>query len=374
MQTLAKKAASSALGPKTSAGPDGISIAPPAYGIESVDRALPKGRRDGVGQPATGAGVQLKATGRALGGDSGFQPLNHPISYEAWHVVQQKQGRARLGIRQDEAHERPSRQPNLPSNLLIQRRVTWTETTVKDKDLVDTIMPPNKDFGFTAILVNGQDNTAVNPLALNEPMLFWNRARDGQVEVNVAEEAENDLGTRMELPTDHPWERLVDKDAVGNRLYGDAKEMGLSDEIMEYIGAVGQTRFRVKGDPSDGALARLTRNHEMKHVADDKAAKEAIVDPWDARIARKMRTNAVTVGPTPTAALQQFYTEIGGSGADIGAAYMAECVQRGNNFHGTEPGGKPTLTRIETTPDQSSIAASWKHPVNEGLLQRLFGQ
>ena len=129
-----------------SAGPDGMSIAPPAYGIESLDKALTQAAPEPA--PPSGTLIQRMVGESAAGGDAGSPPVNHtglpdslksgieslsgfslddvrvhynshkPVKYdahaytqgtqihvapgkeryiphEAWHVVQQKQGRVR---------------------------------------------------------------------------------------------------------------------------------------------------------------------------------------------------------------------------------------------------------------------------------------
>lgn len=253
----------------------------------------------------------------------------------------------------------------------LQRRVAWQESSRNNMDLVDTVVN-GADFGFTHIMVNGRESQQHAPTPLVGPALDVQRAH-GQVELKVAAEADNTLGTVMDLPTAPPWTRDVDKARVGGRLLGEARDLGKGDEIMPYVFGEGQTRLRVKGDPSDGALSRLTKQHEQHHVDDDKAAKEQIVDPWDARIATRMRAGTTYVGANPEAALQNFHAAVGGSPAAIGRDYMAECVRLGNAFHGTDPGSKPTMTKLATTSDQSSIEVSWKHPVKEGLLSKWFG-
>ena len=296
-----------------------------------------------------------------------------PRAFPPAKVVQAKPAtRGELFDRYLQLRARP---PATPARVFgeeaaVQRQIRWTETSNSHIDLVDTIMS-GADFGFTAILVNGNDNDQFNPTPLTEPTYDLKKA-NGVTELTVASEATNDLGTRMELPAGAPWQRDVDKARVGGRLLGDARVLGVGDAVTDYATGSGQTRLRVKGTPSDGALSRLTKDHEQYHVNDDKAAKEAIVDPWDALIAAKKRTQAVTVGATPIAALQQFYNDVGGSGADIGRAYMAECVRRGNAYHGTDPGSKPTMTEIATVSDQSAISVTWRHPVEEGLLRKLF--
>jgi len=192
-----------------SAGPDGLSVVPPAYGIESLDRALPQGGPGDVGQPAPegktpppGASLQLRTMESAWGGDAGFEPPHAPtggvealfgpsadkgqrLTNEAWHVIQQKRVKPTIppanpttGCSCHTCQGGGSHVPQSalsPANLVQTRQVQeQTGSPIHGPAPIQRMALPNGDpnAGITAIL------TAIETAAANPAHQTVNNAND----------------------------------------------------------------------------------------------------------------------------------------------------------------------------------------------------
>jgi hypothetical protein len=100
---------SSKIADQPSAGPDGISLTPPAYSHESIDQRVeivtgpiaaenstPEEEAPKKAKKPSGASIQKKAANSALSNNTQVVlGQERYVPHEAWHVVQQKQGRVK---------------------------------------------------------------------------------------------------------------------------------------------------------------------------------------------------------------------------------------------------------------------------------------
>jgi hypothetical protein len=196
------------------------------------------------------------------------------------------------------------------------------------------------DYGTTTYVINGREFPgAATPGAVNGPTLSMAPGNTvGSTQVSVQQEAMNDVGYRMELPTPAPW--IVDG-VPGMQIASSLRGRCPSD--LSTVDNDTAISFRVAGLPNDRKFAKLVENHEDRHVRDAKGAYDDILGTWDRQINVFKNSGGFEARPSenPTDA---FYAVVGGTPDQISQRLSDELKDRGDAFHATPDGGTPTLT------------------------------
>ena len=236
-------------------------------------------------------------------------------------------------------------------------------TRVRDIDLVNTVtgfVP----FGVTTGEVNNVAFPGGNAAqAVVAPKLLATQADNGRTEVRVAAEPVNVVDYRMELPAGPPWQRDVAKgqlvpwvDMVAGKAY-----QAQYDTLR--ASPTDQTAFRVAGAPSDDGFAALVETHEDQHVADLWRTTGQILEPWDANLRLLRNTDSPIEAIDEGTATAELYRTVGGTPAEIGQRILSDIRDKGNAFHETARGGKPTVSSVTATANPNTMTLTWRHPM-----------
>jgi Domain of unknown function (DUF4157) len=336
--------------------------------------------------------AQLNALAYAQGTDIHVAPGQEKyLPHEAWHIVQQKQGRVqptmqmkdRVPVNDDQTLEREadvmgakavqltakddpgkiihlSRVNYNPETVPVaQRQLNWHEgARTKVKNLTGPILNFT-DFGITPVRVNQTEIPPGNAAAaLLGPAILINHREDGRVEASIAAEPINFVGYRMELPTDPPWIRQTTV-AHAHAALGMISAFGISENVAPDRNEA--INVEAKGLPSDAGFAALVEQHEEVHVQELIELIQTILTPWDARIAQFMHQGRVFVGDDENAARALLFEALGGTAAQVGQAFTDGLRVRGLAFHQTVPGSSPSVD--STTFKDGTLRVYWKHPM-----------
>lgn len=318
------------------------------------------------------------------------------LPHEAWHVVQQKQGRVQptrqlrsVDINDDKQLEKEAdlmggkalllkktdhhdsqatpiafvRASNSSSSEeTVQRQISWFEgPRTKNKDMTGPVLN-FLDFGITPVIVNTEELPGGDlTTAFLAPALLINPLDDGRTEVSVFAEVVNIVGYRMELPADPPWQQVTTVEHAHAAL--GMAGFGISEDLVEDRSEA--VTVEAHGLPSDDAFAALVEQHEEHHVDELKIIITEILIPWDHRIATFMSTKRKFVGDSSEEATAALYEAAGGTPREIAVRFNNALRDAGIAFHATHEGGAPNID--STTFDKRNgnvLKVYWNHPLS----------
>ncbi len=233
-----------------------------------------------------------------------------------------------------------------PRSSTIQRQVTFSHGQRLRQNNVANTLSNLVDYGITRTTLNGTafpngpGSEDLFIAALLEPALLMQRVSGG-VAVSVQAVGLQRLSYIMELPTGGPWQLQVDKQNIAVKLGSQPMRGGLSIPIGD--SESGNVTLDVKGLPSDSEFARMVETHEDVHVADIQTAINAVLKPWDDRLTRMHREEALFKGVDEQVATARLYEAAGGTPREVAMRFVARLKQMGRAFHETEAGQAPVI-------------------------------
>jgi hypothetical protein len=312
--------------------------------------------------------AQLNALAYAQGSDIHVGPGQEGhLPHEAWHVVQQAQGRVRpttqlqdgVSINDDEALEREAdamgdkalttvaqrRDAASPLEPLpdksppVQRRLTATAVRT-----VTTPYQPATDrlrgeftLGYTPPVLNGrrvdeQGGQAVARQALGRPTLDVQETRPGTFRARVQAEPVNAVSSDQELMVNPPWTAQ----GSGHQLVLACEGLGDSSRIDGWPNGT----IEVTGQNNNaGQLQAQVQAHEDYHAADNLNAAADVILPWDTALDAMRQNNSAYEGATAAEAQTRLYQAAGGTPDAIADQVTQEWMARSDAYHRTPAGG-----------------------------------
>ncbi len=147
-----------------------------------------------------------------------------------------------------------------------------------------------------------------------------------------------------------PWNLVAPKATVGAKL-------GLA-----MCAGKGNTTFRAKGDPDDNSVFTANRGHEDKHASDQKVAFNATIVSWDTKVTNAKNKGTEFTGANAADATANLWAAMGGTPAQAGRSFRADCTTRGNAFHATPRGGPMTVASPKADKTCTTSSAKVKNP------------
>lgn len=248
-------------------------------------------------------------------GSSGKRLLAHELA----HVVQQ--GHAAPGGGHKAAPIATAVQAAAP---VIQRAATWGVPAVHPTNNLANTALVGVDAGVTLPTING----TIGGGALNAPTVTVTPVAAGGFDATVTAVPANVISADETVLSPGPWRRVATRAAIGARF----------PSLTQCTGA-GNSNFRARGNPSDAAMAAANRRHEDHHAADARAAFNASIVPWDARLTTANTAGTTFHGATDAAARAALFTAMGGTMAQVRGAFVAAWNAAIPVYHGTAAGG-----------------------------------
>jgi uncharacterized protein DUF4157 len=320
--------------------------------------------------------AELQALAYTQGTDIHVAPgQERHLPHEAWHVVQQKQGRVKptlqtkggIGVNTDNALEREAdvmgdmanrmRDARPESRLeagpaagasILQRRVVDRDPVVTETRNVALCWKGGGAYADTPSVINGKDippTSNKQGLILSPDFNFIERkdqdsAHRYRLELTVPTQQ---VGYRLELPTDGPWD--LGKNVSVREIEAFLENARVNVPQRKEEEEEKQATLRVM---PDGDLKGQIRKHEMHHVAEQAEAIAEVLKPWDKELEDSKEEVDKLVG-RGSLELIALYEPIGPkeSAQEIANALVALLEKKGKAYHATEEGQEPVLTRCE---------------------------
>jgi hypothetical protein len=338
--------------------------------------------------------AQLQALAYTQGTEIHVAPgQERHIPHEAWHVVQQSQGRVgvtthlkgialndddhlereadrmgELAVRTGEENHhaslsRLSPRGSMPTQCktspVIQRRITWGATTEEQTYNLAAPVFFESDFGTTPTIINDTEVEEENSTTIiPAPTVAYD---DKTRSATITAEPVINIHCHMQLPVDPPWQRLTTITNARSFLAGDWPDTSgveLEDEDAARVDA--------HGLPDDANFARLVKKHENHHVEETAEVAGDILAPWDSAIGTMMKTGRTFTGTDEIDAKNKLYAAAGGTPGEIGTQFFNALKKAGVDFHHTPEGASPVFDKTRTRFTQGAphvIDVYWKHPL-----------
>lgn len=235
----------------------------------------------------------------------------------------------------------------LKKSNTIQREVLYSSGSRTNLVNVAESVGRMVDFGITKTVLNGAQypggGRAGFVSALAEPRLGVER---GPASVSVFVEAvpTQRVSFVMELPTRDGWQMAVTANNIKVKLENQQRAPGVNIPIAD--GETTGLTLEVSGLPNNGTFADMVKTHEDVHVRDIQRAVDAVLRPWDTRLANFCRLGTRFTGPTEMAAAAQLYEAAGGTPLEIGDRFATLLRDLGDAFHDTDAGKGPVIVNI----------------------------
>ena len=328
----------------------------------------------------------------------------HHLAHEAWHAVQQRQGRVRptmqiegVRINDDDGLEREADRMGeqaqaigqqasgnpyqtmlanadgaLPEELLyttslgqvqrrsvgnigaravVQRAATFTAGTVTaTTNLASHLISGRRDAGFTPPTLNGSAilSAAAAIAAIRSPVLGGRSNADGTITTWVQSVPSNDASFTMQVPSSGPWSTPTTGANVNTLLTG----LGMASPAT--CAAAAATTFSVNGKPTDAGFAAAVLTHENLHAADHKTGFNAVTVPWDTSLEAARSANTRFNGADLAAAEAALFKAMGGTPSAIATAQHNRWVALNNATHT----GATVATGAAATPSNAVANAT----------------
>jgi len=340
--------------------------------------------------------AQLQAHAYAQGADiylASGQEKHLP--HEAWHVVQQKQGRVKttmkmkgnVNINDDSDLEKEAdvmgvkvlqmktanldhsdmqtsgiKQPTSRlSNIdVVQRSINLSTTIQNNYNLAAMRANRDETSGYTPPVVNGTEynpggaaNWVQNHLLL--PTITTIQGNDGIYRSTVTAVQANTLGYNMYLPTPPgPWNAVANKAATLG-YYG----------IPPFDGT-GEVNLVVEGNPDNATFIQQVRAHEDVHAADIERAINQILKPWDNALQQIMDAGTEFQGATQMAAENALWTAVGGDVAQICTNLNTQWAADSHAYHQTPAGGSDSVGTYDPNTNTVTLRVAINQPLAQG--------
>ncbi len=237
----------------------------------------------------------------------------------------------------------------------VQRVATFANGAVHEtRNLADTVVN-GTPVGTTIPVLNGTITRSGGQFqsALVKPTLLTTAVASGGFDAEVDTVPTNTGSFDETVLAAGPWRINTTK----------AFFHGLFPTVAGCTGA-GATRLRAFGDPSDAAMQAANRRHEDHHAADIRAAFDAIIVPWDAKVTAAKAAGTKFHGTSAAAAEAALWTAMGGTPLEIATAFVTRVVSDSNAFHGTPAGGPVSLSPTKQPGARDNCTICWVHLVN----------
>lgn len=294
------------------------------------------------------------------------------LPHEAWHVVQQKQGRVRataqmkgVALNSDTALEREAdtmgrraettpvgERPHLGRRRIppsvVQRQVDAIPPVVVFNRNVAVSWKGGGDYAVTPTIINGKlippssnkkDLIHAPVYKTYETGLQGNQALRMTVTVPV-----QSVGYRLELPTKGPWD--LGKTVTVEEMDAFIRDAGVRTEAIDPADEKKPASLRIEGD---GDLEGQIRKHEMHHVGEQDQAVGEILTPWDDDLEAREAPAAHLRAFDPLTLFSKF-DRLGTGKAPKGAQQVADALVArlealGKDYHETDEGKPPVVSR-----------------------------
>lgn len=256
------------------------------------------------------------------------------LAHELAHVVQQ--GHAAPGRGHNAAPIATAVQAAVPA---IQRAATWEVSAVHPTNNLADAALVGVEAGVTLPTING----TIGGGALNAPTVTVTPVAAGGVDATVTAVPANVISSDETVLSPGPWRRVAARAVIGALFPG----------LTQCTGA-GDSNFRARGRPSDPAMAAANRRHEDHHAADARAAFDASIAPWDARLTTASTAGTTFHGATDAAARAALFTAMGGTTAQVTGAFVAAWNAAIPVYHATPAGGLIGLPTDPTAAENCS--------------------
>jgi hypothetical protein len=288
------------------------------------------------------------------------------LAHEAWHVVQQKQGRVQPTMRADgvEINDDPSLEQEadmMGTKALqmqeasgkkacasfastakhfsaqgspIQRKILKESGFIKKYHLAEMRARGDETSGYTPPSVN---DTKCDPAddsswvydELNKPTVSVKQIGEEKYVAQVDTVPTNHAGYLMYLPKEGPWKARANKERIFSQYW-----------IPPYSGD-GEVTLEVTGNPDAHALEGQVKRHEDVHAKDIMKAIKRILISWDKRLTKAMKKKIGYQETTAEKAEAKLWKAMGGTPQQIGAQLHKQWEDDSDAFHKTAKGKSP---------------------------------
>ena len=338
--------------------------------------------------------AQLQAHAYAQGTNIHLGPGQEKhLAHEAWHVVQQKQGRVQatrqlkgkiqlnddsrlekeadimgakaLQMKASNADHTDSQADggNLAgigsSNMeVVQRAINLAHTVQNTLNIATMRAARDETSGFTPPVVNGTEyapGAAANWVENNflAPTITTVQGEDGIYRATVTAVQANTLGYNMYLPTAPPWNAVAPKAAT------------LSYYGVPPMDGNGNVNLVVEGDPNNATFLQQVRAHEDVHAADIDRAITQILVPWDNALQQMMNNGTEFQGETQAAAELALWNAVGGDVAQVCGNLDAQWTADNNAYHASHAGG----SHADGVYDDATNTVTFRVSIHQPLAQ-----
>jgi len=316
------------------------------------------------------------------------------LPHEAWHVVQQKQGRVKptvqlmgqsinddagleneadvMGAKALQAKQEkpainhsPGKEPirnfGIINNDLAQLRVDQASTVSQTWNLATKRANRDETSGFTPPVVNateyapGMGSGWVNA-NLVMPGINTVQEDDGVHRTTVTGVPNNTLGYNMYLPAPPgPWNDVADKNYILG-YYG-----------IHPLEGAGNVNLRVVGHPDNATFLQKVRAHEDVHAADIDRAINEILMPWDEALQECQRNGTEFTGDSQVEAEGALWEAVGGSPQQIAANLDAQWTADNDAYHQSHEGGSDVESATyDPETNTVTLSVNINQPLPEG--------
>jgi hypothetical protein len=234
----------------------------------------------------------------------------------------------------------------------VQRSTNFAAGTITSTtNLASHLISGRRDAGFTPPTLNGAQilSAAAAIGAIKPPSIYGQSNVDGTSTAWVGTVDNNEASFTMQLPSGGPWSTVTPK-VDANALF---TSIGFPAEAA--CATAGNTRFRVKGQPSDAGLAANVTTHENLHAADHLSGFNDVIVPWDNKLEAAKTANTEFSGPTAADAEAALFTAMGGTPNQIATKQHNKWIALNNATHA----GKVTVaTGGSVTPSNLVVNAT----------------
>jgi hypothetical protein len=223
---------------------------------------------------------------------------------------------------------------------VLQRSTTWAGATVHETLSPAEIGLGNQGAPVTWEVLNGTvvKSGGAASGAIKEPTLHTAGA-GSNFSTKVDSVPAQTGGADETVLGPGPWTKVITKNQAG----------GLTG--LPACTGTGNSRFSVKGSPSDDAVYKANRRHEDHHVADHRANFQAIVGAWDTKVQDAKDKGTEFRGATGPLAEAALWAAVGGKAGAVASKWFDEDGKSGDAFHGTAAGGPMSLSNPKAGAD-----------------------
>ena len=237
----------------------------------------------------------------------------------------------------------------------VQRVATFAAGTVNQTNNLANTVVNGAPVGTTIPVLNGTITNSGGQFqnALAEPTLTTAAVGTGGFDAQINTVPTNTGSFNETVLSAGPWRIQTTK----------AFFHGLAPTVPGCTGP-GNTMLRAYGDPDDAAMQAANRRHEDHHVADLRAAFDAIIVPWDQKVTAAKAAGTTFHGGTAADAEAALWTAMGGTPRQIANAFINRAVADSAAFHATPTGGTVKRSTTKHPGARNHCAVCWIYLTN----------